>query len=144
MAQWLRDAYLELSIQKTPLVFEGLRPAEPYFTNGEPNSPLERNWEADAKEWEAKSRDWETLARILYLQTKVAASISSFRYRDRYHCIKCAMDYGGSYSDAAACLCKCRLLAMVDEAFRGELGSYPGHVEQPFPRKLPISYLCPF
>jgi len=115
--EWLRDAYLELA-QNTPLDFEGLRPAEPY------SNALDRNWEADAKKWEATSREWETLARILYLQTKVATSLTSLSGSKD-------MEYGVSYSNAS--LCKCRLLAMVDEAFRGELESL-GHVGHPLPR----------
>ena len=109
VAQWLRDAYLELTQNKT-LDFEELRPAT--------------------------IRDWETLARIFYLQTKVAASamalVGSY---DR--CRKCGMDYDMSYLNA--CLCKCRVLAMVDEVFRGELESLkenPEHVEPPIPSKL--------
>ena len=129
VAEWLRDAYSEL-IQKKTLDFEELRPAKPY------SNPLDRNWEADAKKWEATSRDWETLARILYLQTKVAAFFDG----SKYYCKKCRMDFGGSYdsADSDACLCKCRLLAMVDEVFREELESYPGYVKLPFPCKLPI------
>ena len=133
VVEWLRDAYLELT-QKISLGFEKLQPAEPY------SNLLDRNWEADAKKWEATSRDWETLARIFYLKEKVAASITSFAGR-RYHCNECDMDYGSynpNHSPAAdACLCKCRLLAMVDEAFRGELEGYPGYVKHPHPRKLP-------
>jgi len=125
VVEWLQDTYLELTL-KTTLDLEELRPAEPYF-NDESN-PLEKNWEATS--WH-----WETLARISNLQTKVAASIRSFA-RFLYHCYECDMEYGGSYSNG--CLCKCRLLAMVDEAFRGELASYPGHVEHPLPRKQPI------
>ena len=123
VVEWLRDAYSELT-QSTPLDFENLRPAEPY------SNPLDRNWEADAKKWEASSRDWETIARIFYLQTKVAAFITSFSDR-RYHCDECRMDYGESFASANAGLCRCRLLAMVDEAFRGELESFPGYVELP-------------
>ena len=128
MVGWLREAYLEL-VQKSPLDFEELRPAGPCLNRDPPN-----------KNWEAKSIDWETLARISNLQTKVAATIMSFS-GNRYHCNECAIDYGGSYPKRF--LCKCRLLSMVDEAFRGELKSYPGHVEHPISRKLPISYLCP-
>ena len=131
--EWLLDAFLELITQKTPLDFEKLQPTESF------SNPLDRNWEVYAKKLEVISRDWETLARISNLQMKVATSIVSF-CGGRYYCYKCCMNYGGSPSDG--CLCKCRLLAMVDEAFRGELESYPGHVEHPFPRKLPISYLC--
>jgi hypothetical protein len=133
VAEWLRDAYMEL-IQKTPLDFEELlvRPAEPY------SDPLDRKWEAEAKKWEAISRDWETLARISRLQTKVATSAAgSLGY---YDCDECCMTY------TKGRLCKCRILAMVDKAFRGELESLrenPVHVEHPLPRKLPISYLCP-
>jgi hypothetical protein len=130
VVEWLRDAYSELT-QKTPLDFENLQPAEPY------SNPLDGNWEADAKKWEATSRDWETLARVFYLQTKVAAFITSFSGR-RYHCDECRMDYGGSSASAGPCLCRCRLLALVDETFRGELKIYPGYVELPLPRKLPI------
>ena len=139
MAEWLRDTYLEL-IQKSPLDFEGLRPAVPY------SNPLEANWESDAKKWEASSRNWETLARLFYLQTKVEASIKSLA-GNKYSCYKCDMDFGGSYPDA--CLCKCRLLRLVDETFREELESLrenPGQVEQRLPRtsKLSMSYLCLF
>ena len=158
VAQWLRDAYLELT-QKLPLDFEELQPAKPY-SNGE-SSPLGRSWEAT-------SRDWETLARIFYLQTKMATSIMS-RHTNHQHCNQC----GALFSDACACRCLRfeedplpRKLpvsyAMVDETFRGELESFSenpghfeiplppalyetsGHVEIPLPRKLPISsYLCP-
>jgi hypothetical protein len=112
VAEWLRDAYLELT-QKTHLDFEVLRPTEPY------SNPLDRNWEADSKKWETTFRDWETLARIFRLQTKVVTKIMS-QGGIRYHCSDCSMDYG------VPCrrLCKCRLLAMVDEDFRGELESF--------------------
>jgi hypothetical protein len=43
LGEWLRDAHLELDETK-PLGFEELRPAGPYSTN-----PLDRDWEADAK-----------------------------------------------------------------------------------------------
>ena len=135
MVEWLRDAYAELTQKKT-FDFEELQPTGPY------SNPLDRNQEADAKKWKATSRHWETLARIVNLRTKVATFITSFGDR-RYHCHECGMDYGGSFSSAEACLCKCRLFAMVDEAFRGELESYPGYVELSLPRKLPILYLCP-
>ena len=130
VARWLRDAYLDLT-QETPLDFEELRSAKPYSNR----DLLDRNREAT-------SIDWETLARISNLQMKAATSIISFAGK-RYHCHECAMDYGGSYPKG--CLCKCRLLFMVDEAFRGELKSYPGYVEHPspLPRKLPILFLCP-
>jgi hypothetical protein len=115
--KWLRDAYLELT-QKSPLDLEELRPAEPYSNGNSESSPLDRKWKATSK-------DWETLARISNLQTKVANSVINLP--GRYHCRDCAMNYGGSYS----CLCKCRLLDMVDETFRGELESLrenPEHV----------------
>ena len=118
MGSWLQDAYLELT-QKLPLDFEALRPVEPY------SNSLDRNWEADAEKWEATSRDWETLARISHLQTKVAIAIMSLVTGARsYHCYDCNMDYGVSRK----CLCKCRLLAMVHEAFRGE---WEGFMENP-------------
>ena len=126
VTEWLRDAYSELT-KIISLDFEKLVPEEPY------SNPLDGNWEADAKKWEATSRDWETLARIFFLQTKVAASITSFNGCN-YHCDECGMEYGRSR------LCECRLLAMVDEAFRGELASYPGYIELPLPRKLPILF----
>ena len=103
MVEWLRDAYLELT-QKTPLDFEELRPAKPY------SNPLYRSLDS-----EATSLDWETLARISNLQMKVVTSINSFA-GNRYRCTECAMNYGGSHP--TGCLCKCRLLAMVDEAYR--------------------------
>ena len=137
VAEWLRNAYLELT-QKTPLDFEELRPSEPYF------NPLDRN--LDVKKCEATIRDWETLARILYLQTKVAASILSLQVGIRHTCSKCNVQYGGYSSYGDPCLCKCRLLAMVDEAFRGELESLreiPGHVEHPLTtRKLSKYHIC--
>jgi len=123
VAKWLRDAYLEL-VQQNPLNLEELRPAESY------SDSLVRNWEADAIKWKATSTDWETLARISHLQTR--AAISSMSFGGVNHCRECRMDYG-IYK---RCLCKCRLLSMVDEAFRGELESfkeYPGHVEHPLP-----------
>ena len=126
VTEWLRDAYSELT-KIISLDFEKLVPEEPC------SNPLDGNWEADAKKWEATSRDWETLARIFFLQTKVAASITSFNGCN-YHCDECGMEYGRSR------LCECRLLAMVDEAFRGELASYPGYIELPLPRKLPILF----
>ena len=122
VAKWLRDAYLELT-QKTPLDLEELRPTEPYF------NPLDKNWEADFKKWEATFRDWETLARISQLQTKVATSIMSFGGNRHHYCNECDMSFGL----LQRCLCKCRLLSMVDEAFRGELESFredPGHFER--------------
>jgi len=126
VAEWLRDGYLELT-QKRPLDFEELRPAEPY------SDPFNRNWEADAKNWEATARTWETLARICYLQTKAAASISS---GGNQYCNGCNHYSGPSYP--ANFLCKCRLLIVVDEVFRGELDSLkenPGHIEHPLPGK---------
>jgi hypothetical protein len=104
VAEWLRDAYLELTIQKETLDFEELLlPAEPY------SKLLNRNGETDSKKWKAISRDWETLARISQLQTKVATSLTTDRYCP---CCEC---YGGSYYSTG--LCKCRILAMVDGAF---------------------------
>ena len=126
VAEWLRYAYLELT-QKTPLDFENLRPAEPSYSN-----PLDRNWEVDAKRWEATFRDWETLARISHLQTKVAYNIISYGVKSR-SCMVCVMHFGVPYK----CLCKCRLLAMVDDAFWEELESLKEHVEYPLSRKLP-------
>ena len=126
MVEWLQDAFLELT-QKIPLDFEELRPAKSYSNR----DPPDRNREAT-------SLDWETLARISNLQMKVVTFINSFA-GNRYRCTECAMNYGGSHP--TGCLCKCRLLAMVDEAFREELKSYPGHVEHPLLRKLPISFL---
>jgi len=122
VAEWLRDAYFELT-QKTPLDFEELRPPEPYFNS------LDRNWEADSKKWEATFRDWETLARISHLQTKVATSIMSLGGNRLLYCNECDMDFGFS----RRCLCRCRLLSMVDENFRGELESFrenSGHNER--------------
>ena len=136
VVEWLRDAYSELT-KKIPSDFEKLVPGKPYSRSD--SLDIQRNWEADSKKWEATSRDWETLARIFYLQTKVAAFITSLQADGcNYHCENCNMDYGGTY----ACLCKCRLLAVVDEVFRGELESYPGYVELPLQRKLPILYPC--
>ena len=107
MLDWLRDAYSELTgTQKIPLDFKELRPAKPY-SNGDPPS-------VDGKK-EATSLDWETLARISNLQMKVVTFINSFA-GNRYRCTECAMNYGGSHP--TGCLCKCRLLAMVDEAYR--------------------------
>jgi hypothetical protein len=132
VAEWLRDAYLELT-QTTPLDFEELRPqaaAEPY------SDPLDRNWEAEAKKWEAISRDWETLARIAQLQTKVATS-STAGSLNYYYCAECGMN---AYSNPGGRPCKCRILGMVDEAFRAELENLkenPEHVEPPLPCKLP-------
>ena len=133
--EWLRDAYLELT-QKTPLDFEALRPAEPYYSE---SISLDKDWEADAKKWETTSKAWETLAKISQLQTRVATSITStvgYNY-----CCQCSMNYGASYR----CLCKCRLLALAEEAFQEELESLkenPKNVKHPLRRKLPIvSYL---
>jgi len=127
VAAWLRDGYLELT-QQRPLDFEALRPAESY------SNPLDLNWEVDAKKWEATARGWETLARICYIQTKAVASISD---GCNYYCQECGVHYGVSYPDTF--LCKCRLLTMVDEVFRGELESLkdnPEHVEHPLSRKI--------
>ena len=129
VAEWLRDAIFEL-IQKSPSEFEELLwPANPY------SNSLDGNWEAT-------SREWETLARIFYLQTKVAAAIISRSVSGaRYFCSQFKCD---NYVDGSS-LCKCRLLPMVDEAFRGEfenLKENPEHVEHPLPCKFPISYLC--
>jgi hypothetical protein len=135
VAEWLRDAYLELT-QTTPLDFEELLvrpPAEPY------SDPLDRNWEAEAKKWEAISRDWETLARIAQLQTKVATTsislpIGTLGY---YHCYECGMN---AFQNTNARPCKCRVLSMVNEAFQAELENLkenPEHVEPPLPCKLP-------
>ena len=74
VAEWLRDAYFELTIQKEAFDFEELLPAEPF------SSPLNGNWETDAKKWKAISRDWETLARISELRTKVATTLTTGRY----------------------------------------------------------------
>ena len=132
VAEWLRDAYLEL-VETKPLDFDQLRPEEPYSTT----NPLDRDWEADAKRWKAASRDWEMLARISHLQTKAATAIIS--YSTSYlgnHCFQCNMDYG---APPYVRLCKCRLLAMVDETFRKELESFkenPEYVEHPLPCKL--------
>jgi hypothetical protein len=139
VAQWLRDAYLELT-QKMPLDLEELRPAEPY------PEPLDRNWEADAKKWEATSRDWETLARIFHLQTVAASTriksipvhtVSAFgqvsQVTSDHRCDECGLSYSSGW------LCECRVLPMVNEAFRGELEGLredPGHVEHPLTRKL--------
>lgn len=136
VADWLRDAYLELITQKTTLDFEEFRPAEPYIES----NPLDnRDWEAEARKWETTSRDWETLARISQLQTKVATSIASIT---SYHfCSECRVNYGASYRS----LCKCRLLALVDEAFREELENLkenPKHIKHPLRRKLPTSFFC--
>jgi hypothetical protein len=121
VADWLRDVYLELT-QKTPLDLEELRPAEPYSDN----------W--DAKKWEATSMDWETIARILHLQTKVTvAAFESVSYTSSHYCYECDDTYKSGR------LCKCRVLPMVNEAFRGELEGLredPGHVEHPLTRKL--------
>ena len=128
VAEWLRDAYLELT-QKSPSEFEELWPTKQY------SNSLNGNLEAT-------SREWETLARIFYVQTKAAAIIISFA-GNCYYCSECDMQYGGRLSNAS--LCKCRLLPMVDEAFRGEfenLKENPEHVEHPLPCKFPISYLC--
>jgi len=109
------------------LDFEELRPAEPY------SNPLDGKWEADAKKWEATSRDWETLARITHLQTKVAIAIMSLDGPNcSLHCHECGMDYGVSKK----CLCKCRLLVMVHEAFRGEWESFGGHFDDPLPKPV--------
>ena len=142
VAEWLRDAYLELA-QKSPLNFDELRPAEP------PSNPVDRDWEADAKRWEAISRDWETLARIAQVQFKTKAA-SSQTWSGTYKTQVCT--YCGMTTYSNGCMnSNCRVLAiaaMVDETFRGELESFrenPEHVEPPLPCKLPISYyLCPF
>ena len=119
VADWLRDAYFELT-QKTPLNFEELRPAEPYY------SPLDRSPEADTKKWEETFKDWETLARISLLQTKVVTKILSFSREDCHYCTDCKISYGVPYRS----LCKCRILAMVDEAFGEELKSLRENSEQ--------------
>jgi hypothetical protein len=133
VADWLRDAYLELT-QKLPLDLEELRPSEPYS-------------DRDAKKWEATSMDWETIARILHLQTKMAA----FGYESMGMCGRQCYECDGSY--VIGRICKCRVLPMVNEAFGGELEGLredPGpddseHPLIPLSRKLsmPLSYLCP-
>ena len=129
VVEWLRDAYLEL-IQKKTLNFEELLrpPADP------DSNCTDRNWEEDAKKW-------ETLARISQVQIKVAVSFDGGHYR----CCGCNTSYGGSYPNGH--LCKCRLLRLVNEAFREEFESLredTEHVEHPLPRKLPIChFLCP-
>jgi hypothetical protein len=135
VAEWLRDAYLEVT-QQPPLDFDALRPAEPYFES----DSVDRDWEAYAKKWEAVSRDWETLAKISQLQTKVATSITAIP--SYTHCYECRMNYGAPYK----CLCKCRLSALAEEAFREELKSLeenPKKAKNLPRRKLPLSYLCP-
>ena len=134
VAEWLRDAYLELT-QKTPLDLEGLRPEEPYSSY---SNPQDRNWETDAKKWEAVSRDWEMLARISQLQTKMGIFIASSGYY--YYCQTCNPP-GLVYPNTKKTLCKCRVSAMVDETFQGELESLkenPEYVEPPLPCKLSI------
>ena len=115
VAQWLRDAYVEL-IQKKTLDLEELRPAEPYSDN-----------------WEATSKDWETLARIFHLQTKVAAYEST----GNLHCYECGRSY-----EVNGQICKCRVLSMVKEAFREELEGLKD--PDLLSRKLLLSYFCPF
>ncbi|KAF8800853.1 hypothetical protein BYT27DRAFT_7216720 [Phlegmacium glaucopus] len=120
--QWLRDGYLELS-QKRPLEFDELRPAKPYH--------LGLNWEADAKKWEANATTWEMLARIYYIQTKVATSISN---NGNTYCSPCGIYNGPSYPGNPPC--KCHILPVVDEVFREELGSMeenPNYVEDEEP-----------
>ena len=145
VAEWLRDAYLELA-QEKPLDIENLRPAEPCSTctiiSTSSPSDSDRNWEEDAKKWEAASTAWETVARIFCLQTKIAASIGSLG-GSCHHCRNCDMDYGWLSSHGLGCLCKCRLLRLVDETFRGELerfGENMEYVDLPPPGKLPIPY----
>ena len=109
------------------------------------------NEEQFGRKPETASRDWETLARILHLQTKVAASVAASMIKSSnvsrfYHCSECDMCYGGASNNLIAHLCKCRLLCLVDEAFQGELESLrdnPEHVKHPLPRKVPMPYLCP-
>ncbi|KAF8800854.1 hypothetical protein BYT27DRAFT_7262582 [Phlegmacium glaucopus] len=89
--------------------------------------PLDRNWEADAKRWEAVAMAWETLARICYIQTRVAASINN---SCNTYCSPCGISVGPSYPGNFPC--KCRILPIVDEVFREELGSMeekPNYVE---------------
>jgi hypothetical protein len=143
VAEWLRDAYLELS-QETSLDLGVLRPTEPC------SNPDDRDWEADAKKWEAVSRDWEMLARISQIQMKAALELANSRISSNSAnykcCTQCSMY---SYSNRCMMTANCRVLAitaMVDESFRGELESLrenPEHVEPPLPCKLPISYLYP-
>ena len=119
VAEWLRDAYLELTQER-------LWAREPYS-----------NWETDAKEWEATtSRDWESLARVFYFQAKVVASFIDTGPFSYEYDMGCNQQCDGLYADTR--LCKCRLLPMVDEAFWGELES----LREPLSCKLPISYLC--
>ena len=125
VAEWLRNAYLELT--QNPLDFEKLQPTEPY------SNPLNRDWEADAKKWEATSRDWEMLAKISHLQTKVTASIKTY-YRTSRFCSDCHMQFGTPYE----CLCKCRILALVDEVFRKELESLKDNSEHVEPLEPPL------
>ena len=134
VAEWLQEACLD-GIRQKPLDFDELQPSEPSYS--ESKSEIDRDWEADAKQWKAISREWETLARITQLQMKVATTTPQ---TDNDYCQECKMFYGVSYR----CLCKCRLIALADEAFGGELKSLKqisDHVEHPLPCKLPISYL---
>ena len=121
VAEWLRNAYFELTENKT-LDIEELRPAEPFSNSLD-------------KTWEATSRDWETLARIFYLQTKVAAA---FEAGVSHSCPSC--DVPEYFGRIPSSLCKCGILAMVDEAFRRELESLKENsepFEPPLPCKLP-------
>ena len=142
MADWLRDAYLELS-QKTPLDLKALRPEEPC------SNPEDRDWEEDAKKWEAISRDWETLAKISLVQMKAAnarippyslvGTTATYNYNT---CSRCGRF---SYYSSSCMNGDCgisTITAMVDETFRGELESLrenPEHVDHPLPRELLIS-----
>ena len=141
VADWLRDAYLELT-QKSPLDFEELQPAvEPC------SDPVDSDWEANSKKWEELSRHWETLARISQVQTKVANSRIPVtgNYQSSQTCSTCRIYL---YSGNACANLNCRVLAvtaMVDETIREELESLKGdpeHVEPPLPCKLPIYHIC--
>ena len=147
VVDWLRNAYLELTQRRSlDLDSDELRPTEPYSSNnGESADDSNRDWETDAKQWAAVSREWETLARISQLQTKAAPSLSANLNYSAYYCPICNTN---SYQSSR--VCKCRILDLVNEAFREELESLKenlDHVDPPLPCKLffqkknKISYL---
>ena len=114
VAQWLRDAYLELTQNET-LDFEELRPAT--------------------------IRDWETLARISQVQMKVKMSPNFTIYQCPY--CHYYLNSNGCMRDECRVLAVTAMVDETFRGELESLKENPGHVEPSLPCKLLISYLCP-